>query len=544
MPGPSATETLAHTARRRLLYDLAIVAMILTVQGLITAYKLRPEVGTDDAEITHAYARNIAEGVGYVYNVGGEHVEGSTSLLWTLLNVPFFLVSDTPFIGLFCFAFILTGAILMMIIGIARFVVPHVTDRHIRTGLFVASLAFPSMFGWLLWSLLDVTLWVFWITASALISLALLTNRCPRSRAFSLIALWAVLPLVRPEGSFVVCLLACAMVVASPAADRRARARIAGLGVLGAALTLAIATAWRLAYFGMPFPNTYYAKARGDLRAQLLEGIRYVAGFLTWGPVTVALVLAALVAVTSVWLRGQSPLIPRAGAFTAICVLGLLALYAGLGGDHFAGFRLLLPSITLVLPFILAGFAYVMHGIQGDPARQLPPPKRRILLVSVGALAGLAVAPPGIRFLDDGDNMAVEYAVADTGRHVGSVLAREYNGDSPSIGIVAAGGIRMTYPGEIKDLVGLNWVEMAHAPREATQRPAGHLAFNSTVFWSSPPELMLPRVASCDEDQFVANPLLGEIFGELLTSDEFRSAYEFRCTDDIAYFALREEPTG
>jgi hypothetical protein len=39
----------------------------------------------DDAQITLTYAQNIASGEGFVFSRGGERVEGSTSLLWTLI---------------------------------------------------------------------------------------------------------------------------------------------------------------------------------------------------------------------------------------------------------------------------------------------------------------------------------------------------------------------------------------------------------------------------------------------------------------------------
>ena len=44
-----------------------------------------PLVGIDDAAITRSYSENIANGYGFVYNIGGERVEGATSFLWTLI---------------------------------------------------------------------------------------------------------------------------------------------------------------------------------------------------------------------------------------------------------------------------------------------------------------------------------------------------------------------------------------------------------------------------------------------------------------------------
>src|SRR5690606_29605307 len=50
------------------------------------------QTGFDDSYMFTRYARNIAEGYGYVFNRGGDHVDGLTSPLWLavfLLGWPF-----------------------------------------------------------------------------------------------------------------------------------------------------------------------------------------------------------------------------------------------------------------------------------------------------------------------------------------------------------------------------------------------------------------------------------------------------------------------
>ena len=46
----------------------------------------RSLIGVDDANIYFVYMNHVAQGHGFVYNVGGEHVEGFTSLLWTIIG--------------------------------------------------------------------------------------------------------------------------------------------------------------------------------------------------------------------------------------------------------------------------------------------------------------------------------------------------------------------------------------------------------------------------------------------------------------------------
>ena len=62
--------------------------VVLSLLGLFTAvtYRLHggPRQGVDDADITLVYATNLGQGHGFVYNQGGERVEGFTSALWTV----------------------------------------------------------------------------------------------------------------------------------------------------------------------------------------------------------------------------------------------------------------------------------------------------------------------------------------------------------------------------------------------------------------------------------------------------------------------------
>lgn len=55
-----------------------------------------PLIGTDDANIYFVYARNLANGYGFVYNIGGERVEGFTSLLWTVIAALAYKFTDVP----------------------------------------------------------------------------------------------------------------------------------------------------------------------------------------------------------------------------------------------------------------------------------------------------------------------------------------------------------------------------------------------------------------------------------------------------------------
>jgi hypothetical protein len=139
------------------------IAILLTLiaQALLTWLVLDPSVGFDDANITQAYARNIAEGHGYVYNVGGERVEGSTSFLWTLLNVAGFAIGQ-PILFVTALCFVITAATL----DCARATAVALSGSQ-SAGVIAVLLfnVFPAYFAWSLWSLMDAGLFVLAITA-------------------------------------------------------------------------------------------------------------------------------------------------------------------------------------------------------------------------------------------------------------------------------------------------------------------------------------------------------------------------------------------
>src|SRR4249920_3622638 len=71
----------AFSKREAILLAAAAMTVVATVTVLLSRV-----VTLDDAYITFRYARHLAEGYGLgAWNRTGEHVEGYSSLLWTLL---------------------------------------------------------------------------------------------------------------------------------------------------------------------------------------------------------------------------------------------------------------------------------------------------------------------------------------------------------------------------------------------------------------------------------------------------------------------------
>ena len=468
----------------------ALIAIGTTLVGAALAWGLAgglPAIGIDDSAITRSYSQNLAAGAGYVYNVGGERVEGSTTLLWTLILTLFYAVSDRPEPAILLLgAALATGAVYCALRVARHLSAAEGGEPGVAVAVVAAVLvASPGYFLWSVWTMMEVGIWS---AAILLLTFGLVraatgpaaVDGTARSGSLTTLALAIpaiCLPMIRPEGVAVAIGLLALGAVLVPAVRTRA------IVCVGLALAVfAAITVWRLSYFGQPFPNTFYAKVSSDRVQDAIDGTKYTLRFVFGQPFAEAFVLAWLAAVALVALRLRdaggpartAPLIPAAAVF------GVMAVYSALGGDHFALWRFIQP-IQPLLPVALA----VWLSTVLTPV--LLTRSRRALLWPAGAVAaGLLVLGP-LHYYQARFDVAKEFVLTERGLDFGAYL----NGiePAPSIGVGAAGGIAMAYDGYIYDLHGLNWTEMAHAkPVKVGLR--NHASFHAPTFWENRPDLV------------------------------------------------------
>jgi hypothetical protein len=289
---------------------------------LAEAWPLRPAL--DDAFISFRYAQNLAEGHGLVYNEG-ERVEGFTNLLWTLL------VAGGIRLG---FEAPETAHVLDLVAGVAALLA---TFAFARAGLpasraWVAGLA-PAL-------LLAGASFTYWSTGGlgttlfvALVTGALAAQASGRMGLATLAVFLATL--TRPEGALTAAVLFGFHLAWHHREGWRAwrQPALYALGVL-------LLTGFRLAYYGSPVPNTFYAKVGG---IPLQHGVRYLQGFLEAG--AAPLVLLAVPAL----LRG------RRGWPAATLAVFTAAYVVAVGGDVFPLGRFLLPVLPCLIGLALHG---------------------------------------------------------------------------------------------------------------------------------------------------------------------------------------------
>jgi hypothetical protein len=266
-------------------------------------------------------------------------------------------------------------------------------------------------------------------------------------------------------------------------------------------LTLTGLTVLRLAYFGYPLPNTYYAKVSSNPRDNIVQGLHYIVWFLNSNvlvvPGVLATVLGLMIGVQSLWASAKAGTRLSAAHSVMLLVGGTMAFVIATtileGGDHFPGFRMLQPSVPLIC---VALTFYV--PLLADWSR-LTVSRMTGLAWSAG-IVGATLAASYSAFALTNKGLKEDFTLAVEGRRIGDLLNELADQPAPDVGVVPAGGIAVSYHGRIVDLLGLNWAEMGHAPGRRTGMP-GHSSFNLQVFWKHPPKIMLPELTN------PANPL-------------------------------------
>ena len=524
------------------LFKPAIAALLIAAIGAGFTYTIHePKIGIDDANITQTYAKNIVNGFGYVYNEGGERVEGSTSLLWTASNALFFSLTDSPelLITIFCF-FLTTLIITELLLFLRR--CSEVFKYSYNKAIFILGallLANPSFFCWSTWALMDTTLWILCFT-TILCRLLLVVlsedNSQTHSRKSKFIAygLLIILPLVRPEG-IAISLGLTGLVIIYAHTNKLDNFRKQLLITLGLTIAVFLAlTTYRMQYFGFPFPNTFYAKVSISYLEQIISGIKYLIRYLI-NPTAVVILIFAFVALINIYLRSTSSL-KNLRWFLALfvsAVFGIFSVYITLGGDHFGSAR----QFQVLTP-LLVTFATLSILMTSDLCLKLMHTRdikweKTISLLVITFVASVFTVPNLAKYYHDGGNISHEFRIAEENRKLGEILNQLP--DMPSIGVIVAGGISRAYKGHIYDMMGLNWVEMAHANRKHNRQAAkNHAAFNKEVFFRNMPSIVMPTLGICEKRS--TSEWLTAVLDGLVDDERFLKNYKTACYGGAVFY--------
>jgi arabinofuranosyltransferase len=390
----------------------------------------------DDVFISLRYGRHLLAGAGLVYNLG-ERVEGYTNFLWTLFAAPSVVA---PF-GILLYLRLLNGAFALLAswqagelaARVARAGGPDAGDAGARLSPGWVALG-GAMF--LLTPAVSVSAAEGLETMLFTLLLAAAANRLLADRDGARVPaaglLLAALAMTRPDG-----ILCAAWGIAAAWWLGRPRAYVVRLAL--AALGLwAVYWAARWAWYGQPFPNTFYAKGTGGAML-FARGAAELGRFTeqVGGPV---LVLALL------------PLVRR-GRRVAIALLAGIAVRVAFqlwsGGPTMERFRFLVPVTPLLDALLLAGAA----------AWARAPRTRLVLACAAGALALV----PGWLAYPAAERDALGYAAGLQQAHwrLGQDVLAHSTRDAV-IAIDDAGLVPLEGDRTNIDMLGLNDRHMAH----------------------------------------------------------------------------------
>lgn len=234
----------AFTARSRLAYGMWFWPLVSILAAATVNMRLQAGAWTiDDAYITFTYARNIAEGHGFVFNPG-DHVLGTTTPLYTLLLALLLKLTGaslpTLALGMAAAADgcnVLLTCALAQAAGVSRLAALLVatTFALVPHSFFFGQSGMESSL------ITTMTLMCVWLYAGE------------RERTFGACAGFALL--TRPDASLLVAILVVAWVI-----QRRV---ISWRGLVVIALVCGPWVAWATWSFGQPLPQSMLAKGGG-----------------------------------------------------------------------------------------------------------------------------------------------------------------------------------------------------------------------------------------------------------------------------------------
>lgn len=337
-----------------MLLFLALAALAVVV-GFQAASSLR--WAGDDIFITLRYAANWVAGKGIVYNTG-ERVEGYSHFLWLVFLALFERLGFDPLQA----ALGLGLASYVVLIGVLARASWALDSRGARLIVPFTSLALAVHYEAAVWATGGLETSFFALLLVLGFTLCFFTSLGRNAKLGIAGVIAGLAALTRPDGALFAA-LAAGFVLARATLERRSlrhTLKEAALFAGPVALLVLPHLAWRLAYYGDPLPNTYYAKSAGS--AYWSQGFFYLWTyfrcyptswlFLLAIPAGAGLVASAFRSASDSWRARLLAALSRdhaaAMAFALAAVVAYLLLFvARVGGDFMYG-RFLVP----VLPFV------------------------------------------------------------------------------------------------------------------------------------------------------------------------------------------------
>lgn len=458
----------------------------------------KPLIGIDDANIYFVYMKHLAEGHGFVWNVGGEKVEGFTSLLWTLIGALFYKLSHTGFpLLLLLLGFVLSFFTIYKIVIFAR-KLNKSEERTITVTdliIFILLIVPRGFIEWNVLTLMETSLWSYLLVSTTLLLCGYYFNG-QKLNIVRFSAMLIIMNLTRPESiafNFLFITIFFVMLYAHRGLQYGLRNIL--MPLISHVVSLGALILWRISYFGYPLPNTYYAKVSGNEKSNLVGGLGYLFQFFSNYPYSAFILPLLLFFAFSMLLKWKTR--EKVEAFSInekIQAVLLTVVFAGLafpvltGGDHFHFSRFYQPVLPLLcLAFINYYFwrQYLKVTLQSEKIASA------VIALSVLFIISFSGKSSFYDFLKKEPLNFPEFVIVEDGRKAAIQLNETFAAckDYPAIGSFATGGVGYMYNGKTIDLLGLNSTIMAHADNIKTG-VRNHASFDKKAFWQLRPDVL------------------------------------------------------
>jgi arabinofuranosyltransferase len=209
----------------------------------------------DDAYITLRYSRNVAEGLGPIYNAVGPRAEGYTSFLWmAILAVPHLLHVDALLVAK-ALGVVVTLATCALLFVWASSEARGAAARPFAGGMAVAAYAALPRTAIHAVSGMETALFTFLLSAALFACARYVRDGRAWSKPFLFASIAA--SLTRPEASVAMGAAAATALVLVPAEERRLAVRTWIPVLFGSLVAYEL---WRIRYYGLPAPLPFYVK--------------------------------------------------------------------------------------------------------------------------------------------------------------------------------------------------------------------------------------------------------------------------------------------
>ncbi len=350
---------------------------VIAATAVLLPHALLFDFVNDDAYISFRYARNLALHGQLVFNLG-ERVEGFTNFLWTVLLAGGIKLGISPIL----FSRFLGVAFGVGTLGLAVRLSLRLDGARPSPWHAVAPVGLASLGAFACWCTggLETQLFTFLI----LLAFERLLNEMTTGRGFVSGICFALAGMTRPEGVllFLVCVL-FRLVRNLRRERRKAPTRNEIYWLTAFVAVFGPYFAWRWAYYGWPFPNTFYVKSAGGPGSWHM-GLYYLRRFAEdYGIAFPALIMGLGWPSALDWRRRD--------LFELFTVSALVfAVYtAKVGGDFMGLYRFILPLLPL-------GAVCVQEAAR-ILIQRLRPFVPRAPLVGAGAAACLAFAAGSLK---------------------------------------------------------------------------------------------------------------------------------------------------